>query len=79
MCKVGEALSTVIEITCGVPHGSILGPLLFLIHVYDMPAVSKIMLYADDSILLLSGKYTRVIHQTLSRERSLVRVHCIWQ
>ena len=59
MCKVGEALSTVMEVT-GVPQGSILGQ-LFLIYVNDMPAavISKMMLYADDSILLVSSKDTK--------------------
>ena len=48
---------------CGVPQGSILGPLLFLIYVNDMEAsVScKLILYADDSALLVSGKHIKTI------------------
>ena len=41
-------------IQCGVPHGSILGPLLFLIFINDITKCSnqfKYILYADDSTL----------------------------
>lgn len=58
------------DIVCGVPQGSILGPLLFLIYVNDMErAVScKLLLYADDSALLISGKSVQDIELKLSME-----------
>lgn len=41
------------EITSGVPQGSVLGPLLFLLYVNDLPDIvrSNIRLYADDCVL----------------------------
>ena len=55
---VDGVLSSLKGITCGVPQGSILGPLLFLIYVNDMKDAvrCKLLLYADDSALLVSGR-----------------------
>jgi len=49
--------SDFLEVPCGVPQGSILGPLLFLCYVNDM-SISlkcKLSLYADDSTLVASS------------------------
>ena len=47
------------QILFGVPQGSILGPLLFLIHANDLHQQiqkSDIIMYADDTVLLFSDK-----------------------
>ena len=46
-------------IQCGVPQGSILGPLLFLLYVNDIANVSSIifpLIFADDTNIFVSGK-----------------------
>ena len=53
-CNVNGKTSGYREITCGVPQGSILGPLLFILYMNDLPGFipnAKIRMYADDKNL----------------------------
>ena len=57
MCN--GTLSREKEITCGIPQGSILGPLLFLVYMNDLPnslKYSPSRMFADDTTLTVSGK-----------------------
>jgi hypothetical protein len=58
--KDGNKCSEWKEIKCGVPQGSVLGPVLFLLYINDLPKnisdLSKPMLFADDTSILISDK-----------------------
>ena len=65
-----HAYSDKVSITCGVPQGSILDPLLFLIYINDMlQAVdSELLLYIDDTCLLFQRRDIKTIEEHLNRD-----------
>ena len=68
---INEVSSKSGHVSCGVPQGSILGPLLFLIYVNDMSMSidndCKLILYADDSAILFPHKNPDVISNKLGK------------
>ena len=74
LVDVSGAFSSQVNISCGVHQGSVLGPLLFLIYVNDMSAVvkHKLLLYAYDVAILVSGANIMQVQSLLSGELEMV-------
>jgi len=62
------------SIKCGVPQGSTLGPLLFIIYMNDLPNASKFntTLFADDTCLTITHKSAVILEKTANTEISKV-------
>ena len=70
MVNLENTFSKVSGISCGMPQGSILGLLLFLIYVNDVLMAVKcdLFLYADETYLVFRSKNAKDIEKQLNKE-----------
>ena len=73
------SLSTPAFIT-GVPEGSILGPLLFLMFINDIHSVvsSESVMYADDTTALSHGTSNTEVSQDIQVNLNMIKLRTIW-
>ena len=70
-CSVNGCLSDFTTLKCGVPQGTILGPLLFLIYINDLPdclSFRSPRMYADDTHITYAGSDLHLIQSGISHD-----------
>ena len=76
-CLVNNHLSKKCNLSCGVPQGSTLGPLLFVIYINDLPSsISKCSprMFADDTSLSISALSADDIEMSMNSDLENVKV-----
>ena len=77
--QMGNTVSSKQTMTCGIPQGSSLGPVLFLIYISDLPNCSNALtfrIFADDTNVFASARDLKVLEKTVNSELKNVKIWC---
>ncbi|CAB3997187.1 Hypothetical predicted protein [Paramuricea clavata] len=75
-CEVNGSISGENDVKCGVPQGSILGPLFFLLYINDLPAClskTKPRLFADDTNITAAGECLSDLEDAVNSDLEMLR------
>ena len=75
-CQINGTISSEQLIKCGVPQGSILGPLFILLYINDLPQClnkTKPRLFADDTNLTTAGKSINDVEAAMNSDLEKLR------
>ena len=74
--QINSSTSSLLSVNAGVPQGSVLGPLLFLVYVNDIAEnlLSLVRLFADDSSLFFSATNLKDIEGVINHDLALISI-----
>lgn len=67
------------QIPCGVPQGSVLGPILFLLYINDLTSLQidgRFTIFADDTTIVWHGKNEQELRNTISHDLAKIKSWC---
>ena len=77
--QMGNTASSKQTMTCKIPQGSSLGPVLFLIYINDLPNCSNALtfrIFGDDANVFASARDLKVLEKIVNSELKKVKIWC---